>query len=237
MKFLPLFATMLSSLISSCNIGEEDPSFSAFPPKVTSNAACDYVDLGLPSGLKWATCNLGATSETEPGNFYKWGETSQYSQKFYKWMDSDSVITKYCNDKKWGNLDNLFILEPKDDAAHVLMGEGWRMPTKEDFEELISECTFKWTAKYEDTNVPGMVFISKVNGNKVFFPACGYYERDVFKFWEKRSIVWSSSLVDGIDAWAMNIDDEEPEIWKNDKLEKLADCGRCMGLSIRGVYK
>ena len=103
----------------------------------------EYVDLGLPSGLKWATCNVGAASPEEYGGYYAWGETEEkeyYSWGTYKYFYFDEnrnySITKYCTESDYGIVDDKIILEPEDDVAHVKWGGTWRMPTETDFDEL-----------------------------------------------------------------------------------------------------
>lgn len=157
-----------------------------------------YVDLGLPSGLKWATCNVGATKPKEIGYLFAWGEVEpkeDYSLGNYKWYNaSDSTYTKYYTDsnkaknntKTKGIVDNKVVLEKKDDAATVNMGGHWRMPTKEEFEELISCCKLERKKK-------GYKLIGP-NGNSIFFPAAGFRNdgglRDAGYF----GYYWSSSL-------------------------------------------
>lgn len=124
----------------------------------------EYVDLGLPSGLKWATMNVGATTPQEIGDYFAWGETEPYyteghSQDSpcsnwksgktgydwanYKWCNgSETTLTKYCRDASYGTLDNKRTLELEDDAAHVRWGGNWRTPTKAELEELCTECTY-----------------------------------------------------------------------------------------------
>ena len=106
----------------------------------------EYVDLGLPSGLKWATCNVDATTPEEYGGYYAWGETEEkenYCWNTYKWCnDSLSTLTKYCTDDSYGIIvDNKTILDPEDDVAHVKWGGSWRMPTIDEYKELIYNCS------------------------------------------------------------------------------------------------
>ena len=152
-------------------------------------AIFDYavVDLGLPSGLKWAACNVGATKPEEYGNYYAWGETepkTTYSWATYKWCNgSSSTLTKYCNNASYGKdsfTDDKTVLDPEDDAAAANWGGAWRMPTDEEWTELRTNCTWTWTTK---NGVNGYEVKSKTNENAIFLPAAddlGYY--------------WSSSL-------------------------------------------
>ena len=137
---------------------------------------CDYVDLGLPSGTLWATCNIGANSSDEYGEFIAWGETepkSLYDWETYKYCYGSNVtLTKYCNDVSYGYngfTDNLVVLESDDDAATTLLGDGTCIPTIEDWEELIQNTTSIWTTQ---NCVEGRLFTS-TNGNSVFLPAAG----------------------------------------------------------------
>ena len=118
----------------------------------------EYVDLGLPSGTLWAKCNIGASSETEDGVFFQWGDISgisgsllrKYSDKNYSWAHykycngSNTTMTKYCTDSSYGKVDDKTTLEPVDDAAIQIMGGNWRMPTSNEFQELRNETLWVW---------------------------------------------------------------------------------------------
>ena len=133
----------------------------------------EYVDLGLPSGLKWATCNVGANNPWEDGGYYAWGETEEkenYSWSTYKWCNgSKNTKTKYCTESDYGNVDNRTVLEPQDDVAHVKWGSTWRMPTIDELRELLNECSLEWI---ELNGVPGCS-VTGPNGNSIFLPAAG----------------------------------------------------------------
>ena len=140
----------------------------------------DAVDLGLPSKLKWASCNVGATKPEEYGEFFAWGETlpkSDYNWSTYKWCKGDRYkLTKYCwkNNSFWGGSgspDNKTILDLEDDAAYVNWGGSWRMPTREEWKELMNNCTCIWTDNYNGTERKGLVVTSRKNGNSIFLPA------------------------------------------------------------------
>lgn len=117
----------------------------------------EYVDLGLPSGIKWAMCNLGATSPKDYGNYYTWG--SKKHSAGYVSRDSISY-----NSSIAGNIQY--------DVATAEWGVEWRIPTKKDFEELFDYCTFKQVRK---DGVRGYLVVSKKNDNQIFLPAAGYY--------------------------------------------------------------
>ena len=157
----------------------------------------DWVDLGLPSGLKWATCNVGATKPEDYGNYYAWGEIATkttYDWSTYKYANgSDDALTKYCNNSSYGNngfTDELTTLEAGDDAATQNWGGNWRMPTIDEWQELIDKCTWTWTT----LNGINGYEVKATNGNSIFLPAAGYrYDG------ERRSAgsggdYWSSSL-------------------------------------------
>lgn len=130
------------------------------------------VDLGL--SVMWATCNLGANSPEEYGSYYAWGETEEknyYDWGTYKWCEgAKNTLTKYCTNISDGTVDGKTELDIEDDAAHVNLDGSWRMPTKIEMEELISECTWKWT---ECNGVNGQL-VTGPNGNSIFLPAAGY---------------------------------------------------------------
>lgn len=131
----------------------------------------EYVDLGLPSGTKWATCNVGASSPEEYGDYFAWGETkpkSDYSWSTY--FDKDDNGSSY---KKYNNNGGLTELLPEDDAATANWGIPWRMPSLDQIKELCnsSYTTTEWTTL---NDVYGRKITSKSNGNSIFLPAAGY---------------------------------------------------------------
>ena len=159
-----------------------------------------YVDLGLPSGLLWATCNVGATSPEDYGDYFAWGETttkSTYNWSTYQYcMGSYNTMTKYCQNSSYGYngfTDELTTLEPGDDAATANWGNGWRMPTKAEFEELFNNTTVTWT---QQGGVNGRLFTA-TNGNSLFLPAAGYRWNDVLDLVGGGGYYWSSSLYTG----------------------------------------
>ena len=112
-----------------------------------------YVDLGLSSGLKWAKCNIGATSETEDGDYFQWGETTSdtvYDWAHYKYCNgSSTTMTKYCTNSSYGTVDNKTTLEPEDDAAIQNLRsqsghEEARMPTASEYQTLYNETLWVW---------------------------------------------------------------------------------------------
>ena len=163
-----------------------------------SYAGHDYVDLGLPNGTLWATCNIGADSPEEFGDYFAWGETkpkSEYSWNTYKYANNDILhLTKYCNNSDFGNKgfsDTLTVLQPADDAANVNWCGGWQIPTRAQWEELKQNTTSTWAMQ---NGVEGWLF-SASNGNSLFLPAAGFryeyslnysnhnYEGSVGSYW------------------------------------------------------
>ena len=143
---------------------------------ITFEQSHEWVDLGLPSGTLWATCNIGANSPEEYGDYFAWGETkakADYSWSTYKYCDeSAGVLTGYCIHSDYGYVDGKTELAPEDDAATVKWGSEWQMPNKAQWEELLNKehITRTWTTR---NNVNGYLFTSKSNGNSIFIPAAG----------------------------------------------------------------
>lgn len=153
----------------------------------------DYVDLGL--SVKWATCNVGADSPDDYGDYFTWGETSPkstYDWSTYKWCKgSYTTLTKYNTNSGNGTVDNKTQLALSDDAARANWGGSWRMPTHDEFTELRENCTWTWTTQ---NGVKGYKVTSKVNGNSIFLPAAGYRNNSSLGGAGTYGYYWSSSL-------------------------------------------
>jgi hypothetical protein len=154
-----------------------------------------FVDLGLPSGLLWATCNIGAKAATDDGNYYAWGETTTkdtYNWSTYKYGSSQYNLTKY------DSTDGKTVLENSDDAAYVNWGSSCRMPTRTEFVELCNKenCTWTWTSRTNSSNetINGYEVTSKKNGNSIFLPASGYRGEGYLYYPGSYGTYWSSSL-------------------------------------------
>ena len=160
----------------------------------------EYVDLGL--SVKWATCNVGASKPSESGQFFAWGETKSKSE--YIWTTytllsdgnnkDNARFTKYNFDIKSGDVDGLYRLETSDDVADVIWSGGWRMSTKEELDELVSNCTWKWT---KVDGVEGYQVSSKKSGlekNSIFLPAAGFYQKKSVLNRGARGCYWSASI-------------------------------------------
>ena len=173
----------------------------------------EYVDLGLPSGTLWATCNVGANKPEETGYYFAWGETETkdiYDWKQYKYsafIDDDFKLTKYCTDSScgyYGFVDSLTVLEPVDDVVLADWGSNWRMPTAEEFNELYQNTTFTWTTV---NGVGGRLAVGS-NGNSIFLPATGFRLDDEL-ICAGLGIYWSSSLqtTSQVAGWSLHFDD------------------------------
>ena len=161
----------------------------------------EYVDLGLPSGLKWAKCNVGAETETDYGDYFMWGSTTpntadNCSWESYKYSNgSFDTLTKYCNNSSYGTVDDKTTLDTEDDAAIQIMGGNWRMPTQSEIQELINNTTNKWVTNYNGSGVNGMKFTSKTDTSKyIFIPASGVRSGSSCLLQGDDCRVWSSSL-------------------------------------------
>ena len=156
------------------------------------------VDLDLPSGTLWATCNVGANSPEEYGNYFAWGETqpkTTYNWGTYQYSNGNNTtsLTKYCTNSSYGYngfTDNLTTLLPEDDAATANWGEGWRMPTNTEVQELFDNTTATWTTQ---NGVRGRKFTAS-NGNSIFVPAAGWYEETSRFEVTNYGYIWSSTL-------------------------------------------
>lgn len=189
----------------------------------------NYVDLGLPSGTLWATCNVGANAPEEYGDYFAWGETTPkatFNSSTCKYCNGDR-LTKYCNNSSYGYngfTDNLTTLQPVDDAATANWGNGWCMPTYDQWTELYQNTTHVWVVQ---NGVNGRLFTA-ANGNSLFLPAAsrrwdvGLGYAGIFGYY------WSSSL--GTDypyrAWYFDFFSDLYGMYYHD---------RSHGLSVRAV--
>ena len=148
----------------------------------------EYVDLGLPSGTKWATCNVGAYSETDNGLYFPFGGIVGLDSPYYE-GNFDSHKLKFNGDKKATlHLDN--------DAAHIHMGGKWHMPTREQFEELLDEknTVSTWIYDYCIREVSGRLFRSRINDETLFIPANGFISNHQYVQNGQTCSLWTSSL-------------------------------------------
>ena len=192
------------------------------------------VDLGL--GVMWADVNLGAAAPEEPGVYFAWGMTEP--KAYFSWsnydlcLGTDNTLTAYCPFNKplfWGgegDPDNLYVLLPQDDAASVKLPAGWRMPTREEFDNLRLNCTWTWMVS---NDVPGYLVTGR-NGNSIFMPAAGFIrEYGVVGYDGTDGYYWSSSLSDMEPALAhcLHFAPGSQDNYKR---------SRCFGMPIRAVF-
>ena len=162
--------------------------FGFFKKKTESPKGLLGIDLGLPSGLKWGSCNVGAEMAHEFGTYFAWGETVA-KQSYSKENSSCSgMLPSDMNSK--GILDADGNLSSKYDAASQICGKEWRLPTLADVKELIENCVWKWTSVQ---NVQGYLVRSKVNSNSIFLPAAGYCHDSSVDFAGDDGGYWSST--------------------------------------------
>ena len=213
-----------------------------------SNGGHQYVDLGLPSGTLWATCNVGATNPWEYGDYFAWGETSPYyisggssnnpvwksgkskgyDWPIYKYADSASLkLTKYCNKSDIGfngYTDSRTTLERSDDAATANWGSDWCMPTLDQIKELKVICTWTWTTAH---GIKGHK-VAGPNGNSLFFPAAGYRSGTDLEYVNSYGYCWSRSLGEPTSfyAWSLWFDASQVAVYSD---------GRCFARAVRPV--
>lgn len=180
----------------------------------------EYVDLGLPSGIMWAKCDLGETSPEKYGATYAWGETwTKWTIDYYYFTDIvEGQYTKY------DSRDKRFFLEKEDDVAYLRLGEGWRYPTWNEVQELIDNCTVTESTL---NGWPGVMFVSKKNNNYIFF---GYRTKG-----SAGSLRWTSAVVESNPTLAKCLSFE-----RNDKTNKIDvsryDNERKLQRPVRPVY-
>ena len=178
----------------------------------------EWVDLGLPSGTLWATCNVGANAPEEYGDYFAWGETEPkevYESDTYKWYESDnnySGYTKYCTNSRYGYngfTDGKRDLDPSDDAATANWGTGARMPKWDQIEELDHNCSWKWTQR---NGVNGQLGTGP-NGNTIFLPAAGSRFYDSLLGAGSCGHYWSRSLGPGGSHYAYYLDFDSGDVY------------------------
>lgn len=191
---------------------------------IKSKETMEYVDLGLPSRIKWAKCDLGASSPEKKGDFYSWGETwIKWTSHYYYF--TDIVAGQYT---KYDSRDKRFFLEKEDDAAYLRLGEGWRYPTWNEMQELVDNCTVTESTL---NGWLGVMFISKINNNYIFFR----YYFSTLTLGDPYSGLWTSAVVESDPSLAKCLyferDDETGKI-----VVKRSDYKRWDRLPVRPVY-
>ncbi len=164
----------------------------------------EYVDLGLPSGTLWATKNIGASSITDNGLYFSWGSTTGYTaeqvgvNKNFSWADYElgDGGSSDANMLKYNSTDGLKTLEPIDDAATVLMGGEWHIPSSTQVDELLNN-TYVTNANvtdYQGTGVNGRLFTSVADNTKtLFFPYANYYENGSISSFTNYTLLWANN--------------------------------------------
>lgn len=183
-----------------------------------------FVNLGLPSGLLWAQSNIGAAFSSDDGDYYAWGETetkTDYSWNTYKWGSDDNNLSKY----NW-SLDRKSTLDSDDDVATVKWGDGCRLPSYDDFEELQRKCDWTWE---DDYNGAKGYLVTGPNGNTIFLPISGYYKNDVLTNYGKCAYYWSKSVGYNGSSYALNFANGYLRTYDTTSLD------RCYGTSVRPV--
>lgn len=180
----------------------------------------EWVDLGLSSGTLWATMNVGASKPEDCGDYFYWGETSPMKKSgtvSEKWNNTATdSYTKYNPE-----VDNRIELEPSDDAAYVNWGSKWRIPTKEQFDELHAECAWYWTGN-------GYLVSSNNNGKTLFLPAAGCRYKDSLDDVGSLGIYWTRSLFVAVPSLVYILHFESDHV-------SVDDGSRSFGRSVRAV--
>ncbi len=193
----------------------------------------EIIDLGLPSGTKWASFNLGATQPNESGYYYAWGEINpnkiEYTWENYRWCNGTSTtLTKYNFDPENGYVDELNLLEKGDDAAYINLGANWYIPNKKDWEELCDSnyCSWEWI---DNENSQGYLVTSKIDGysdKSIFLPVCGNFNGDSVYMGSTiggSGMYWSSESISILSFDSSSI--------------QFRSGNRCSGYIIRPVYR
>ena len=231
----PLLADGLDSLYGFTSVPENKILMKRRTDIGTNANGKDYVDLGLTSGTLWATMNVGATSETDYGSYFQWGDTVDKRDAVCDWSTykycngSNTTFTKYNTYSSFGTVDNKLTLDLKDDAARANMGGDWKMPSLALIEELVSETTSEWIENYNNSGVNGRKF-TVPNGNSIFIPASGYRSVSSFSHQGSSGEVWSTLLEGSSNGLTHCLRFDSDSIFATNY---TAD--RCYGLTVRGV--
>ena len=208
----------------------------------TKHNSFEYVDLGLPSGTLWATCNLGADEPYLPGTYYAWGELEEKEEyledfKNYKYADHSPNPIKF-NGKKYTKEDGLINLEPEDDVVSELMKGSWHMPTLKQLKELDENVS--WDLIEPDADMPAYYLGTGPNGKQIIFPITGYFSDKEIDWSDDFSLIWSNELftktlnayAPGMFAGAFFLDNSN---YKKNRITKIGKEYRWTGLNVRGV--
>ena len=193
--------------VSCC---EDTPNEVYYNPTVDPYNGHDYVDLGLPSGTKWATMNVGAASVTGYGDLFQYGKGADKYSVTHSQASYDGVEDP---------------LAASADTASVVMGGAWHMPTQEQVRELTANTTSAWVTTYEGVSITGAKFTSKTNGNVLFIPLAGNYAPSGF-FDDENAMIWASNPNGSTNAYSVTF---KKNSWD------VGGKSREYGCSVRGV--
>ena len=219
----------------SVSNGNSDGTEQPIPHPEQDTAVAVWVDMGLPSGLMWASCNLGANTPEEYGNYYAWGEVQPketYDWRSYRYCTVDGegnlqTLTKYNTSSTYGAIDNRNILEAMDDAATAVLGSGARIPTADEWRELIDNTTQEWTT---ENSVNGLKFTA-TNGNTLFLPAAGRHGSTGLDYAGMHGLYWSSTLHTSDPRYARRF------LFNADSVSLRTYCRRFNGPAVRAVHQ
>ena len=234
-RLMALVAMAAGLAFASCEDDINNPGGGDTPGGGGGTETAEWVDLGLPSGLLWAKCNLGAAKPEDYGDYYAWGETTTkevYNWSTYKYCNGGyfAHLTKYCDVSSFGYngyTDNLTTLLAEDDAATAKLGNGARMPTVDEWDELFDNTTAEWMTM---NGVTGRKLTAS-NGKSLFLPAAGYRWETELRLARNYVYYWSSSLPVGNPIFACYYNDY---LSRNYDME-LQYGGRAAGLPVRAV--
>lgn len=217
----------------------EDQNELHYNPYIDPYNGHEYVEIG---GLKWATMNVGANSETDYGLYFQWGDIQGYTaeqvgsgenQKYFGWpdykFDPDGWGLSFT---KYNQTDQKNVLDPEDDAAHVNWGGEWRMPTKEELQALGEAVNVEFVTNYKNSGVNGMICTDKTDNSKVlFFPLAGHAYLGTVNSVNSSGNIWSSNgMQNDADKLSFYLVEGETDVcWGNCSMERL------IGYSVRGV--
>ena len=232
MKRIYLIMLMIAAMMVSCNPKDDDDNNNSGGNGNNGGGngqynGYEYVDLGLPSGLKWATCNVGASSPEDYGDYFAWGETNTKTE-----YTNDNSLTYGLTKTQLqaqGIIDENGNLTPQYDAATANWGGSWRMPADDEMRELVNHCEWEWT--YENGVKGGMgTRVTGPNGNSIFLPATGFREGLSLSEDDYRGHYWSSSPCKPTEyniAYYLRFDSSEHRVYNSGD--------RFYGLSVRPV--
>lgn len=172
-----------------------------YNPYVDPYAGHEYVDLGLPSGTKWATMNVGASSETDYGNYYQYGKgAAQYAAT--------------SGDSNYGGTEDP--LDSSVDTASQVWGGSWHMPTRAQIQELTANTTYQWVTNYKGSGINGGTFTA-TNGAVLFIPAAGYWNNGSQYSVGNYGEYWGSSPNGSSYAYTLYFNDGNKDVGSNNR--------------------